>query len=194
MQRSAGNVCLRVLLTLLAGVAVASAQTYGYVSNEMGNNISVVNLATNAIKTTISLSGVGMTCLAMSPNGSYLYVTEQSKNCVAIIKTSNNTLSGTVNVGSGPVQVAFTPNGDWAYVANANSNNVSVINTSTKAVVDYHTSWQQAKRHCGQSGRHDNPGDQSDVIEHLGDQHQFQLSHLDVGRSIRAGRHRGVWQ
>jgi len=135
MHDSIGNLCLKVFSTLLAGAAIAAAQTYGYVANELGNNVAVVNLTTNTVTKTISFSAAGVTGLAEMPDGAYVYVTEQNKNSVAILSTSSNSVTDTIAVGHAPVQVVFTPNGEWAYVVNSGSNNVSVINTSTKAVV-----------------------------------------------------------
>ena len=40
-------VSFRLFLTLLPGAAITAAPPYGYVANEMGNTVSVVNLATN---------------------------------------------------------------------------------------------------------------------------------------------------
>src|ERR1700691_3000412 len=96
-------------LMLLANVAIVTAQPYGYISNEMGNNVVVVNLATNSVTTAIPISGASLTGLAIMPNGAYVYVAEESKNCIAIISTPSNSVVGTVAVGSGPVQVAFSP-------------------------------------------------------------------------------------
>src|ERR1700733_2328508 len=102
---------LRLYLTFLAGATVAAAQPYIYVSNEMGNNVAVVNVATNTVTGTIPISGAGLTGLAVTPDGAYLYVTEQSTNSVAIISTSTNSVAASVAVGSGPVEVAITPDG-----------------------------------------------------------------------------------
>src|ERR1039457_5728002 len=119
------------IFAFLATVLAASAQPYGYVSNEMGNNISVVNRATNTISATISVSAAGLTGLAITPNGSYIYAADQSKNSIAVISTASNSVVATVPVGTGPIHVAITPNGATAYVANTTSNSVSVINTAT---------------------------------------------------------------
>jgi YVTN family beta-propeller protein len=81
---------LKIFFTIAASAAVAAAQPYGYVSNEMGNNVSVVNLATNKVTKTISISGAGLTGLAIMPNGAYVYVAEENTNCVALISTSSH--------------------------------------------------------------------------------------------------------
>jgi uncharacterized protein (TIGR03437 family) len=126
---------LKAVLALIACAAAASAQPYGYVSNTMGNTVSVVNIANNTVAASILISAAGLAGLAITPDGSYLYVAEQSKNSVGVISTSSKTVVNTILVGTSPVQVAITPNGATAYVANQGSNNVSVINTATRTVV-----------------------------------------------------------
>ena len=90
---------MKKLLLFLAGMAVAAAQPYGYVSNEEGNDVSVVNRATNTVSATILISGAGLGGLAVTPNGAYVYVTEQNVNSVGIISTVTKTVVKTVAVG-----------------------------------------------------------------------------------------------
>ena len=66
----------------------------------MGNTVSVVNLANDKLTTSIFYSAGGLAGLAITPNGSYLYVAAQSKNCVVVMSTITNTVVGTVAVGS----------------------------------------------------------------------------------------------
>ena len=51
------NMLIVRIFTFTATVLALSAQPYGYVSNEMGNNIAVVNRATNTVCHTIAVSG-----------------------------------------------------------------------------------------------------------------------------------------
>ncbi len=74
--------------------------------------------------------------MAVTPDGSKVYVTNFGDNgigtTVSVINTSNDTvLSPPITVGTGPIGVAFTPDGSKGYVANFSSSTVSVINTST---------------------------------------------------------------
>ncbi len=55
---------------------------------------------------------------------------------VSIIRTSDNTVVDTVDVGESPQGVTLTPDGNFVYVTNTNSNNVSVIQTSDNTVFD----------------------------------------------------------
>ena len=73
--------------------------------------------------------------IAVSPDGTKVYVTNLGNNKVSVIDTATNTVITNVPVGSIPIGVAVTPDGSKVYVANQNSNNVSVINTTTNSVI-----------------------------------------------------------
>ncbi len=64
----------------------------------------------------------------------YAYITNLASNNVYVIDIANNTVTATVNVGTGPVGVAVNPTGTRVYVANYGGNTVSVIDTATNTV------------------------------------------------------------
>ena len=72
--------------------------------------------------------------VAVSPDGTKVYVTNHGNNNVSVIDTATNTVTATVNVGSYPNGVAVNPDGTKVYVANPGSNTVSVIDTATNTV------------------------------------------------------------
>jgi len=53
-----------------------------------------------------------------------------------VIDTFDNTVVGTIQVGSQPQSVAFAPEDELAYVTNYGSNTISVISTITDEVID----------------------------------------------------------
>jgi YVTN family beta-propeller protein len=74
--------------------------------------------------------------VAVTPDGSKVYVTNQGSNTVSVIATATNTVVGSpITVGTNPEGVAVTPDGSKVYVANHGSNTVSVIATATNTVV-----------------------------------------------------------
>jgi YVTN family beta-propeller protein len=73
--------------------------------------------------------------VAVSPDGSHVYVANNSGDSVSVINTSNNTVVATVTGLSGPAAVAVSPDGSRVYVTNQGGNSVSVINTSDNTVV-----------------------------------------------------------
>jgi YVTN family beta-propeller protein/VCBS repeat-containing protein len=71
--------------------------------------------------------------LAITPNGSRVYVTNHSSNNVSVIDTATNIVIATIPIAQGPEGVAATPDGTRVYVASI-SDIVSVIDTATNTV------------------------------------------------------------
>ena len=124
-----------VLSVTLAGAQPAAALTppYAYVAN-YGGTVSVIKTSTNKVVKTVTV-GDGAAAVAIAPNGSDAYVTNDGSGTVSVIQISTNTVVKTVTVGDASQGVAITPNGRDADVANRESNTVSVIKTSTNKVV-----------------------------------------------------------
>ncbi len=70
--------------------------------------------------------------LAVTPDGSFLYVSSLSGNTVSVIQTSDNKVIDAVGVGGGAIDLAVTPDGNFIYVANKEDDSLSVFsNTDT---------------------------------------------------------------
>jgi len=129
---------IKITSVLLISFAVSLNAQYAYVANLGDNTISVVNLANNAVSTTI---GVGVTPegVALNPAGTLAFVTDFNGNNVSVINTVTNKVTGTIQVGppstpTSPYGVAFNPMGSWAYVTNNLTDEVSVINLANNTV------------------------------------------------------------
>jgi autotransporter-associated beta strand protein/YVTN family beta-propeller protein len=132
------------------GVAVTPNGKYVYVTSPgpimnnngfVGNTVSVINAATNALVGSITV-GTGPIGIALTPDGKFAYVGNNGSDVVSVINTAANTVVSSiaippVSLGSTnqPIGVALTPDGRYAYVANNGSNSVSVINTATNKLV-----------------------------------------------------------
>jgi len=92
----------------------------------------VIDTAANTMIATIPV-GLAPSGVAITPDGSRVYVTNQSGGDVSVIDRSTNTVIATVPVGFGPFGIAISNDGTRAYVALRAS--ISVIDTSTSAVV-----------------------------------------------------------
>src|SRR5436189_20063 len=105
--------------SLLLSTQIASAiEVVAYVADQSTNTVT----ATIAVGTTPEE-------LAVTPNGTEVYVANEGSNNVSVIDTSTNAVTATVDVGTTPVDVAITPDGADVYVSNSASNTVSVIDT-----------------------------------------------------------------
>lgn len=117
------------------------APAYGYVANINANNVSVINLATNATVATIPV-GIQPTGVAVSPDGKRVYVTNQSligpvnPSTVSVIDVASNTVITNITVGYRPFGIAISADGSRLYVTNQSpSNSVSIINTANNTVI-----------------------------------------------------------
>jgi len=96
-----------------------------YVSNEKSNTVSVIDTTTKIVVVPSIPVGASPTGVAVTPDGSHVYVTNFGAATVSVIDTTTNTVVATIPVGVNPSGVAATDRN--VYVANFGSNTVSVI-------------------------------------------------------------------
>jgi YVTN family beta-propeller protein len=115
--RISGLIAVFVAACLL-GSAQSLAQN-AYITNfgEPDHTVSVVDTATNAVIATIPV-GDSPFGVAVSPDGSKVYVTNLGSASVSVIDAATNTVTATIPVGLQPSGVAVTPDGSKLYVAN----------------------------------------------------------------------------
>lgn len=73
--------------------------------------------------------------IAISPDGRYLYISNQSSSAMSVVDTDTDTVTATIPVGATPFGVAVSPDGRRVYVANDGQGNVAVIDTATNTVI-----------------------------------------------------------
>lgn len=134
-----------------AGIAITPDSHYAYVANNNNygvpceDNVSVLNLHHNTLKTTINDGSFNQPyTITMNADGSKAYVTNSNDTTVTIIDTSSNTVIGVIGGFDGPSGMVITPDGNTAYVNNyggpegvgsGNGTTVSVVNLNTNSVV-----------------------------------------------------------
>lgn len=79
--------------------------------------------------------------MALTPDGSRLYVTNVNYGTVTAINTATNTIIATINVGQFPGGICISPDGSKVYVASSGSNSVAVISTATNSVIQTYYSF-----------------------------------------------------
>ncbi len=108
------------------------------------NDVSVIDTTKNTVIDTVKV-GTNPSGVAVSPDGSKVYVANYGNSNISVIDTSNNTVTATVPVGVYPAGVAVNPtgNGLWrasAYIENVAFNStLSVIDTSNNTVRSHST-------------------------------------------------------
>ena len=120
---------------LVSALAIrAFAQPFAYTANAAQNTVSVLNLGTYSVTGSVSVPG-GPAGLAVTPDGSKVYVALATSNMVAVISAASKSVLATISTGNTPKQVAISPNGSLVYVVNQGSNQVSVISSTSNSVV-----------------------------------------------------------
>jgi YVTN family beta-propeller protein len=128
------------------GVAVTPDGSTVYVVNSrrtqfMDGTVSVIDTASNTVIATI-LVGVERRAnpfgVAVTPDGSTVYITTTGFGGVAVIDTATNTVIATITVGGPGTSlegVAVTPDGSTVYITNVHDGTVVVIDTTTNTVI-----------------------------------------------------------
>ena len=73
--------------------------------------------------------------MAVSPDGTRIYVTDGDSGRVSVIDTATNQVIATLGVGRFAYGVAVSPDGTRAYVTDGDSGRVSVVDTATNQVI-----------------------------------------------------------
>jgi YVTN family beta-propeller protein len=116
------------------GVAVNSSTNRIYVTNAMGNNVSVIDGATNTVVATVAVGNTPYQ-VDVNPSTNRIYVANSVSNNVSVIDGATNTVVATVAVGSQPLSVGVNTSTNRIYVSSWGSDNVSVIDGATDTVV-----------------------------------------------------------
>ena len=122
--------CVIVDPSIVAPVAIAQLPGGGeiYVANQGSNQVTVIDPATLAVKTTVTV-GSSSSAIVASPDGNCVYVADDlGGSSVRVIATAGNstkTVTKTIGVFGGPSFLRFDPKQLRVYVAN--SAGVSVI-------------------------------------------------------------------
>jgi YVTN family beta-propeller protein len=115
-------------------VAINAAGTRAYLAGASGDAFSVVDIATNAVISTVFFPAMtaAINGVVLNPAGTRAYFTAASG--VLVYDLATNTYLGTVPTGSGTYGASFDPSGNRVYAVNSGSNTVSVIDADALAV------------------------------------------------------------
>ena len=96
--------------------------------------VSVIDTTTNTVVATVVTGVLSIEGLAVSPDGTRVYVANCDSDSVSVIDTATNTVGVTIAVGTFAEGVALNPSGTRVYVTNRFSDDVSVIDTTSNTV------------------------------------------------------------
>ena len=83
------------------------------------------------------------TAIAVSPSGTFAYITNYGSNSLAIMSTASNSITSTITGFSQPMGVAFSPTGSFAYVTDYGNGDVSVVSTASNSIASTITGFSQ---------------------------------------------------
>ncbi|MFD2871298.1 gliding motility-associated C-terminal domain-containing protein [Mucilaginibacter ximonensis] len=112
-------------------IVLNSSGTRAYVVNEGTGSISVLDITPN--KTTIpDITNIsGAVGIAISADGSRLYVGSSTQQLYVIDATTNQIIKKIQTQSAYPTSLCVSPDGNYVYVTNNTSNYISVINVTT---------------------------------------------------------------
>lgn len=134
------------------GIAITPDGKYVYIADYDQNSVSLLDTETNALATDDTGTPIKIelgsshrpVSIAISPDGTHIYVVNYLKHSVSVIETADNkthTLVTEISVGNKPYDLSITPDGEYVYVANSSVNEsgdndtVSVIRTIDNTVI-----------------------------------------------------------
>ncbi|MFC6340147.1 beta-propeller fold lactonase family protein [Pseudomonas sp. CCM 7891] len=115
------------------GIRISPDGNTVYVTNFLGDKITLVDRKTNKIKGEINGFNK-LRAISISADGNTLYAANSGSNTIAIVDTQKRSIINTVTVGKNPYGAALTPDGLYVYSGNLGDNSLSVIDTQTMKV------------------------------------------------------------
>ena len=101
-----------ILAALAASIASASAEE-AFVTNQLSDDLMVVDLASARAVATIPIGGKPAG-VAVSADGRFAYVTSPDAKAVTVVDAATRQVAGRIEVGGGPLGIAVTPDGKGA--------------------------------------------------------------------------------
>ncbi len=121
--------------TASSPIAITRDGRWIWVVNPDSNSVSVIDVWNDANTKVREISvGRNPRCLAITPNGDKVYVTNQRDGTVSVIDADEYRVRKVIKVGTEPVGCALTPDGKRLLVANSGSDSVFLINARSDKV------------------------------------------------------------
>jgi YVTN family beta-propeller protein len=115
------------------GLAASPDGRRVYVTNEIGDNVPVIDTGTDTVIATIPVP-ISISA-AVSPDGSKIYIPNRGNHIAVADTQTNNVITSSDFINGGLFGVSVTPDGRKVFVANYAANTVSVIDTATNMLI-----------------------------------------------------------
>ncbi len=127
------------------GIRLGPDGKEAFVTNFLGDKITVVDLATHQI--TGEITGFkALRAISISKDGQTLYAGNSGANEVAVVDLAKREIVDRIPVGKDPYGAALTPDGRFVYSGNKADNSLSVIDTVTRKVVGTIMGFQEPRQ------------------------------------------------
>jgi len=111
------------------------AAPFAYIASGAANNVSVIDMATDSVVTTIPV-GKGPVGMAVNQSSSLVYVANSLDNTISIISVATNAVIATVPVAQATFSIALNPAGTRGVISQADAK-VALLDTVTNTIVGY---------------------------------------------------------
>ena len=115
--------------------AALFSEPYAFIGHVVGNQIDVVDTATNTLLTPITVGSVPE-FNAASLDGTKLFVANYASNTVSVVNVSDFSILTTVNVGTGPQYIVLSPDGSTVFTVNTGSSDISWIDAANPSNIN----------------------------------------------------------
>src|SRR5262249_43967974 len=103
-------------------IAISPDDNFVWAVNRDNNSVTVINVAGDVNQKVAEIvTGAEPRCVAITPNGLKVYVTNMVAGTVAVINAVTGQVFRVIPVGTEPFGCAVTPNGAKLYVSNFSS-------------------------------------------------------------------------
>src|SRR5215831_6824706 len=126
-------------MSMIALTAAAASSSRGgltrlYVTNSLGDNITVIDLTTFKVVDDIKV-GEHVHGLCAPTDGRRLFTTIESEDKLKVIDTATGSVVDTISLTGRPNQCAATPDGRFVGVPIRNRDSVDIVDTTARKVV-----------------------------------------------------------
>src|SRR6185369_413458 len=119
----------------LTGNAQAATRSLLYVANSQGDDISIIDLATQKVIKTLKVGPIVHGVCAQA-DGRRAFATIESENSLKVIDTKTNTVTDTIALGGRPNECAATNDGRYVVVPLlAPANSAVIVDMAQKKIV-----------------------------------------------------------